>query len=169
MTRVHDAFPDKNAYWTEGGPDITQPDYQTDFTNWADQFNGILNNWARSHHRMERRARRKGQAGYRTVLVRRRHHHRQRFAQDHPQRPVLGVRALLEAHQARGARLRDECAGRNRHRLGVSHTGFRNPDGSYVVVLANKGAEQQVQLLMGDQALDDVDLPRIPCRPALGR
>ncbi|HXI76720.1 MAG TPA: hypothetical protein VNH21_06270, partial [Steroidobacteraceae bacterium] len=48
MTRVHDAFPAKNAYWTEGGPDISQPDYQTDFTNWADTFNGILNNWARS-------------------------------------------------------------------------------------------------------------------------
>ncbi len=35
MTRVHEAFPEKNAYWTEGGPDISQPDYQTDYTNWA--------------------------------------------------------------------------------------------------------------------------------------
>ena len=48
MTRVHDAFPQKNAYWTEGGPDITAPDYQTDFTKWAETYNGILNNWARS-------------------------------------------------------------------------------------------------------------------------
>jgi len=40
----------------------------------------------------------------------------------------------------------------------ISHTGFRNPDGSYVVVLANKGAERQVQLLMGQQALT-IDLP----------
>jgi glucosylceramidase len=48
MTKVHEAFPNKNAYWTEGGPDITQPDYQTDWTNWAGTFNGILNNWARS-------------------------------------------------------------------------------------------------------------------------
>src|SRR5713101_1587125 len=29
MTRVHDAFPAKNGYWTEGGPDITSPDYLT--------------------------------------------------------------------------------------------------------------------------------------------
>ena len=40
----------------------------------------------------------------------------------------------------------------------VSHSGFRNPDGSFVVVLANKGAERRAQLLMGSQALD-VDLP----------
>ena len=48
MTRVHEAFPAKSAYWTEGGPDISQPDYQTDWATWADTFNGILNNWARS-------------------------------------------------------------------------------------------------------------------------
>ena len=48
MSRVHDAFPAKHAYWTEGGPDVTAPDYQTDWTKWADQFNGILNNWARA-------------------------------------------------------------------------------------------------------------------------
>ncbi len=41
---------------------------------------------------------------------------------------------------------------------GVSHTGFCNPDGSRVVVLANKGAEKRVQLVMGSQTLD-VDLP----------
>ena len=35
----------------------------------------------------------------------------------------------------------------------VSHTGFRNPDGSYVVVLSNKGPEKQVQLLLGAQSL----------------
>jgi glucosylceramidase len=40
----------------------------------------------------------------------------------------------------------------------ISHAGFRNPDGSYVVVLANCGAEKRVQLLMGTNALD-VDLP----------
>ena len=36
MTRVHEAFPAKNAYWTEGGPDVKQPDYQTDYTRWAE-------------------------------------------------------------------------------------------------------------------------------------
>jgi O-glycosyl hydrolase len=36
--------------------------------------------------------------------------------------------------------------------------GFCNPDGSCAVVLANKGAEKRVQLLIGENALD-VDLP----------
>jgi glucosylceramidase len=40
----------------------------------------------------------------------------------------------------------------------VNHVGFRNPDGSYVVVLANTGPDKRVQLLLGSSALD-VDLP----------
>jgi len=40
----------------------------------------------------------------------------------------------------------------------VSHAGFRNPDGSFVVVLANRGPEKQVQLLLGSQMLE-IDLP----------
>ena len=40
----------------------------------------------------------------------------------------------------------------------VSHAGFRNPDGSFVVVLANAGAQKQVQLVLGAKALE-IDLP----------
>jgi glucosylceramidase len=40
----------------------------------------------------------------------------------------------------------------------ISHTGFCNPDGSYVVVLANRGPEKRIQLLLGSQVLE-VDLP----------
>ncbi|MDE3179197.1 MAG: twin-arginine translocation signal domain-containing protein [Acidobacteriota bacterium] len=47
MTRVHNTFPAKHAYWTEGGPDITSPDYATDWVNWSHTFSGILRNWAR--------------------------------------------------------------------------------------------------------------------------
>jgi glucosylceramidase len=32
---------------------------------------------------------------------------------------------------------------------GVSHVGFRNPDGSMVVVLTNSGEERQIQLVRG--------------------
>ena len=47
MTRVHETFPQKSAYWTEGGPDVTAPDYATDWSKWGEVFNGVLNNWAR--------------------------------------------------------------------------------------------------------------------------
>jgi O-glycosyl hydrolase len=40
----------------------------------------------------------------------------------------------------------------------VSHAGFRNPDGSYVVVLTNSGPERRLQLLLGASALE-VELP----------
>jgi glucosylceramidase len=47
MTRVHAMFPEKNAYWTEGGPDYKDPDYATNWTHWSSTFTGILRNWAR--------------------------------------------------------------------------------------------------------------------------
>jgi glucosylceramidase len=37
---------------------------------------------------------------------------------------------------------------------GLTHAGFRNPDGTFVVVLANRGAERQVQLVHGANALE---------------
>jgi glucosylceramidase len=40
----------------------------------------------------------------------------------------------------------------------VSHVGFRNPDGSYVVVLSNRGPEKRVQLVLGSSSLQ-VELP----------
>ncbi len=117
MTRVHEAFPAKNAYWTEGGPDINQPDYQTDYTRWANEFNGILNNWARSITAWNVALDEKGQAGYRSIFLRRCYHDRQRHTQDHDQRPILGLRALLETREARCAGVCDECIGRYGYRI----------------------------------------------------
>jgi O-glycosyl hydrolase len=36
----------------------------------------------------------------------------------------------------------------------VSHVGFRNPDGSYVMVLANTGQQARTQLLLGTRTLE---------------
>ncbi|MGD0938408.1 MAG: glycoside hydrolase family 30 beta sandwich domain-containing protein [Terracidiphilus sp.] len=161
MTRVHDAFPQKNAYWTEGGPDITAPDYQTDFTKWSETYNGILNNWARSITAWN-------------------------VALDEAGKPNLGpfpcggvvtvdnatkkitrsgqywAFAHYSKHVRRGAKvfatngIGESSA--DRAADPVSHSGFRNPDGSYVVVLANRGPEKRIQLLLGSQSLT-LDLP----------
>jgi len=48
MMKVHDAQPDINMYWTEGGPDVTSKDYTTDWVNWSRTFTGIMRNWCRS-------------------------------------------------------------------------------------------------------------------------
>ncbi len=158
MTRVHDAFPAKNAYWTEGGPDINQPDYQTDFTKWADQFNAILNNWARSITAWNIALDEKGKPDIGpfscggVITIDNASHKITRSGQ-------YWAFAHYSQHVKRGAHVfATNGLGETGAGSAVSHTGFHNPDGSYVVVLANKGAEKQVQLLIGEKALD-VDLP----------
>jgi glucosylceramidase len=47
MTRVHEAYPQKHMYWTEGGPAYTEPRYLTDWASWGSKFSEILRNWAR--------------------------------------------------------------------------------------------------------------------------
>src|SRR5271169_527763 len=47
MSRAHEYHPDIKMYWTEGGPDITAPDYQTDWCKWSATFTDILQNWCR--------------------------------------------------------------------------------------------------------------------------
>jgi glucosylceramidase len=157
MTRVHDAFPAKNAYWTEGGPDVTQPDYQTDYTKWADQYNGILNNWARSITAWNVALDEKGRpdigpfscGGVITI--------------DNSTHKITTsgqywAFAHYSKHVKRGARVFATNGLGNLGDAGVSHAGFCNPDGSCVVVLANKGSAKRVQLLMGTKTLD-MDLP----------
>jgi glucosylceramidase len=158
MTRVHDAFPNKNAYWTEGGPDITQPTYQTDFANWADQFNGILNNWARSITAWNVALDEKGNPNIGpfpcggVITIDNASHKIIRSGQ-------YWAFAHYSQHIKRGARVfATNALGAPSSGSAISHSGFRNPDGSYVVVLANKGPQRQVQLLMADQSLT-IDLP----------
>ena len=48
MSKLHEAYPDAQIYWTEGGPDYTQPDYGTDWANWGQTFTQAIRNWCRS-------------------------------------------------------------------------------------------------------------------------
>ena len=161
MTRVHDAFPQKNAYWTEGGPDITAPDYQTDFAKWAESYNGILNNWARSITAWNVALDEKGKpnigpfpcGGVVTIdnATRKITRSGQYWAFAHYSRHVRRGAKVFET-----TRIGDIAA--QGSTSPVTHSGFRNPDGSFVVVLANRGAQKRIQLLLGSQALE-VDLP----------
>lgn len=44
VQRVLAAYPETEMYWTEGGPDIIDPDYARDWTKWSKTFCGILRN-----------------------------------------------------------------------------------------------------------------------------
>src|ERR1700693_1030877 len=48
MSKVHDALPDIEMHWTEGGPDYTDPAYQTGWCKWVGTFSDVLHNWCRS-------------------------------------------------------------------------------------------------------------------------
>ena len=158
MTRVHEAFPEKNAYWTEGGPDVNQPDYGTDFARWGAEFNGILNNWARSITAWNVALDEKGKPDIGpfscggTITIDNATHKVTYSGQ-------YWAFAHYSKHIKRGARVfATNALGDLKIGSPVSHTAVRNPDGSFVVVIANRGPEKRVQLLLNGKALD-LDLP----------
>ena len=154
MTRVHDAYPDKHAYWTEGGPDITDPKYLTDWSLWGEKFTGILRNWGRC------------------IIA-------WNVALDEHGKPNLGPFpcggvvtidsqdkkitrsgqywgfAHFSRHIRRGARVIESTAGDN----SVSHVAVKNQDGSQVVVLTNtKSSAAKVRVVQQGRAVE-VDVP----------
>jgi glucosylceramidase len=158
MTRVREAFPRKSAYWTEGGPDYKQLDYLTDYTKWADTFNGILNNWARSITAWNLALDEVGKPNIGpfscggTVTVENGSHKITRSGQ-------YWAFAHYSKHIKRGARVfATDGVGFDGAGGSVSHAGFRNPDGSLVVVLANTGEQKRAQLVLGRKVLE-IDLP----------
>jgi len=156
MSRVHDAFPQKNAYWTEGGPDITAPDYETDWATWSGTFNEIVNNWARSITAWNMALDENGKPNIGpfscggVITIDRGTHKIRRSGQ-------YWAFAHYSKHVKRGARVfASDGLGYDGAGGPVSHSAFRNPDGRFVVVLANKGMERRVQLLLGAKALEVV-------------
>ena len=148
MTKVHEAFPDKNTYWTEGGPDISSPDYGTDWAKWSHTFTDILRNWSQCI------------VGWNLLL-------------DEKGNPNIGpfpcgglvtvdskTGQLTKSGQywafahfskviQRGARVYDSHS----EVTGVDHVSLENPDGSQVLVLTNRGEKQKVTCRSAQQAL----------------
>jgi len=153
MTRVHEAFPQKNAYWTEGGPDVTAPDYLSDWSKWGETFNSIANNWARSITAWNVALDEKGNPNIGpfpcggVVTVDNATHMVTRSGQ-------YWAFAHLSRHVRRGARVFATSSVAQVAASAVSHAGFRNPDGGMVVVLANRGAERTIQLMHAGNALE---------------
>lgn len=48
ISKVHDIHPDVAMHWTEGGPDITNPNYTRDWAAWGHTFTGALRNQCQS-------------------------------------------------------------------------------------------------------------------------
>lgn len=160
MTRVHEAFPEKNAYWTEGGPDLSSPDYQIDWARWAETFNSVANNWARSITAWNIALDERGKpnvgpfscGGLVTIENATREVKRsgQYWALAHYSRHVERGARVIAANGVGDAAAQGTAGN-------VSTAAFRNPDGGMVVVLSNRGPRKRTQLLLGSNALE-IDL-----------
>jgi glucosylceramidase len=149
MTRVHNAFPTKNAYWTEGGPDISDPNYAKDWAKWSSGFARILKNWARCIVSWNLVLDEKGQpdigpfscGGLVTVDSKSGAITRsgQYWAFAHYSRVVRrGARVIASTGEIAGA----------------DHVAFQNPDGSLVLVLGNEGQARRIVVGCAGKALD---------------
>ena len=154
MSKFHQAYPDAEIYWTEGGPDYKAPDYLTDWTNWGQTLAEITRNWAQSI------------TGWNLAL-------------DEKGRPNIGpfsCGGLVTIHSETGEITRSgqfwALAHFSRHLRrgakrfdttgkipGVDHVAFENPDGQRILVIANSGAARSVHVkLAGDVA--ELPLPK---------
>jgi glucosylceramidase len=153
MTRVHKAFPEKHAYWTEGGPDFTLADYATDWSTWSETFTGVLRNWGRCI------------VGWNYVL-------------DEQGKPNIGpftcggmvtVNSKTQkmtrsgqywafAHFSKAIQRDASVLASEGEVDGVSHVALENPDGSHVLILTNKKESRQVHCGIGSFVLE-VKLP----------
>lgn len=154
MTRVHSAYPSKHMYWTEGGPDISDPQYALDWAKWSSSFSGILKNWARCIVSWNLLLDEHGKPNIGPFscggLV---------TLNSKTQEISRSGQYWAFAHYAkairRGARVLASSGGA----FGLDHAAFLNPDGGYVLVLTNQGEERNVECHMQGRAMQ-VTMPR---------
>ena len=146
MTRMHESAPDLPFYWTEGGPDITDPHYTTDWSKWSQTMTEILENWCRCV------------IGWNFIL-------------DEKGKPNIGpfpCGGLVTYHEdgtvtqsgqywairhfsqhiKRGA----VRVGSRSDATGLSHVALQQPDGGFVAILTNIGEERRVSLRTGSKS-----------------
>lgn len=153
MTRVHEAHPDKHAYWTEGGPDYTDPAYLKDWAKWSATFAGVLRNQARCI------------IGWNLAL-------------DEKGRPNIGpftcgglvtidsgTKEITRSGQYWAFAHYSRAAQRGARRFdshgeveGVSHAAFANPDGTSALIISNTAGERRVSVRL-DELETAVALP----------
>jgi glucosylceramidase len=148
MSRVRSQFPAKGAYWTEGGPDITDPDYATDWVQWSSAYAQILKNWARCIVAWNLVLDEKGgpnigpfNCGGVVTLDSR------------TQKLTRSGQYWAFAHYSRAVRRGARVIASKSAQSGIAHVAFANPDGSYVVVLANRGEDRDIDCLFEGRSL----------------
>jgi len=149
VDRVHEAHPDTEMFWTEGGPDITSKTYLTDWSDWGKTFTGVLRHWCRCIIGWNLALDEHGRPNIgpfscggtvtinaKSLEITRSGHF---WAMNHFSRSIR-----------RGARRFDSQKGPEE----VSHVAFENPDGQRIVVITNPGSARTVRVGMGSAVVD---------------
>jgi glucosylceramidase len=147
MSKVHDAYPEAEMHWTEGGPDYTDPGYLTDWCKWGGIFSDALNNWCRSITAWNLALDERGRpnigpfpcGGVVTINSQTKEITRsgQFWAFAHYSRLIR-----------RGAR-RFDSQSSSPH---LRHVAFDNPDGQQILVVTNTGPARTIELRLENMA-----------------
>jgi glucosylceramidase len=148
MSRVHDAFPNKDTFWTEGGPDVTAPDYATDWATWSGTYAGILKNWARcivawNFVLDEKGAPNIGPFSCGGVVT----------LDSKTQKITRSGQYWAFAHYSKAVRRGARVVATHAALPGVEHVAFVNPDGSYVLVLTNREEAREIDCRFEEKSL----------------
>ena len=147
MSKVHDAYPETEMHWTEGGPDYTDPGYLTDWCKWSGTFSDVLKHWCRSITAWNLALDERGRpnigpfpcGGVVTINSETKEITRsgQYWAFAHYSRVVRrGARRFVSESAA----------------ADLEHVALENPDGQQVLVVTNPGARRTIELRLANMA-----------------
>jgi glucosylceramidase len=145
IDRVHTTYPEAEMYWTEGGPDYTDPNYARDAAQWGKTFADILRNCCRSITTWNLVLDEQGRpnigpfncGGLLTI-------HSQNNAISH------SGQFWALAHYARFIRRRARRFDSQSAATDLYHAAFANPDGRQVLVLSNPGSARTCEVRTGE-------------------
>ncbi len=149
MSKFHEAYPDGQVYWTEGGPDYTQPDYATEWSNWGRTFTQAIRNWCQSI------------TGWNLALDEKGHPNIGPF----PCGGLVTIHSQTKeitrsgqywafAHFSRNVRRGAKRFGSVCNLKDIDEVAFENPNGQKVLVITNPGDAKSVVVQQGDRSAE---------------
>ena len=141
ISKAHDAYPDAEMHFTEGGGNLDEPHYLDDWAKWSSVLGAALRNWCRSLTLWNLTLDEKGKpnigpypcAGLVTINSQTKEITR------------IGLYWAL-AHYARTIKRGAHRIVSETQAIGLEHVAVENPDGRKVMVLTNPGPMRSVQL-----------------------
>jgi glucosylceramidase len=147
MSKAHEAYPEAEMHWTEGGTDYTDPAYLTDWCKWGTTFNDVLKNWCRSI------------TCWNLALDEHGHPNIGPFAcggvvtiNSQTGEITRSGQFWAFAHYARAIRRGARRFDSRGTGTELSHVAFENPDGQQVLIVSNYGPAKTIQLQLADMA-----------------